>query len=696
MKKLLSTLFAVFAISVMVSCVGTNTTNQTEQETSEYSGFQSWTGDQNYVSPNNVQPENAQNQATGLDSKWWKSSSFYHIWVKSFNDSDGDGIGDLKGIEEKLDYIQNSVGCNTIWLSPIFECSFKGANMHGYDTVDYYKINNLFGTEDDLVSLINAVHTRGMQIIFDFVPNHTSTLHPLFINSYPWNNPTKKDWYVWSTNYPFIQNGMNKQYVWWYFDDAPEYSYYAAFDSSMPDLNYYNYEVREEMKNVARYWLNKGFDGLRLDGARYLMEEGSQGCDANISHEWYKELRKELDKYSSPKFMICESWVTNNRNCLNSYLGNDDEFHMALDFDQGTRCITSVYNGKKEDSYLFQQNFSSDTAYGVFLGNHDEYAVYTNGTKLSSTYNTGTNYIRFGQALKGDRKQINQSLALSIIRPNVPFIYYGNEFGMKELAAGGDMRARGPMKWEQAEEQVASAVSSLNFTKAANALRKRYPKTFAYGNLTEFKMNYNAGLGYRIKGDDGDLLIVLHLGNSNKESATFTSDISIDNATLIIGNTSSPVLSKTDSTVEVSELGPRAIRVYDLTGKYTEEPLFNDEDYNESYSPENDTSSEPVISSKMYLKGSMLSNWSGSQEMTKSIEDGNTIWKCTIYLNAETYEFKFADTDDWSGSDWGSTLSVSGGITKSSSSYGNLSYTASSAGFYTFIFNQSQLTATVE
>lgn len=691
MKKGLNFLKRISIFSSILFLISLNSCNPT---TSNNNNYQKFIGNKDYVSPYNVTSEDATNQSDNLSSKWWKESSFYHIWVKSFNDSDGDGIGDLKGIEQKLDYIQNNVGCNAIWLSPIFECAGKGGNMHGYDTTDYYSVNSSFGTEEDLINLIKAVHLRGMQIIFDFVPNHTSYEHPWFSDSL--NNGSKQEWYVWSTTTPYINNGMTDTY-WYYWNNNKDGPYsYGAFNGAMPDLNYYNYEVREEMKNVARYWLNKGFDGLRLDGARYLMEDGSQGCDTELSHEWYKELRKELDKYSSPKFMICESWVTKNRNCLNSYLGNDDEFHMALDFDQGTRCITSVYNGKKEDSYLFQKNFSSDTAYGVFLGNHDEYAVYTNGTKLSSTYNTGTNYIRFGQALKGDRKQINQSLALSIIRPNVPFIYYGNEFGMKELAAGGDMRARGPMKWEQAEEQVASAVSSLNFTKAANALRKRYPKTFAYGNLTEFKMNYNAGLGYRIKGDDGDLLIVLHLGNSNKESATFTSDISIDNATLIIGNTSSPVLSKTDSTVEVSELGPRAIRVYDLTGKYTEEPLFNDEDYNESYSPENDTSSEPVISSKMYLKGSMLSNWSGSQEMTKSIEDGNTIWKCTIYLNAETYEFKFADTDDWSGSDWGSTLSVSGGITKSSSSYGNLSYTASSAGFYTFIFNQSQLTATVE
>lgn len=685
MKKLISKILLSLALSFIISCHGGTALND--------GNYQSWTGDKDYVSPNNVSAEAAENQSTGLDSKWWKESSFYHIWVKSFNDSNGDGIGDLKGIEEKLDYIQNNVGCNAIWLSPIFECYGKGSNMHGYDTTDYYSINVKFGDEDDLISLINAVHTRGMQIIFDFVPNHTSYEHPWFTDSL--NHGTKRDWYVWSTTTPTIYNGMSNSY-WYYWNNNTSGPFsYGAFGGGMPDLNYYNYEVREEMKNVARYWLNKGFDGLRLDGARYLMEAGSQGCDTDISHKWYKELRAELDKYSSPKFMICESWVTNNRSCLNSYLGNDDEFHMALDFDQGTRCITSVYNGKKEDENLFIKNHSENTAYGVFLGNHDEYAVYTNGTKLTSTYNTNKNYIRFGQALKGDRKQINQSLALSILRPNIPFIYYGNEFGMKELATGGDMRARGPMKWEQAEEEAASDISSLNFTKAANTLRKLYPKTFAYGKLTEFTAQNNSkALIYQIKGDDGDLLIVLNLGNKKESDASFSASITVDNSKIIIGDTSTPALTKSGSNVTIPELGPRTIRVYDLTGNYTGEVLFNDDNYNEAYSPENDTSCEPVISSQMFLKGSMLNSWGGSQQMTKNTENGDTIWKCTISLYAGTYEFKFADTSDWSGSDWGKGLTLSGGIQEGNGT--NLKFTASSTKNYTFIFNQTQLSATIE
>ena len=125
-----------------------------------------------------------ENQSDSLSDAWWRESSFYHIWVKAFADSDGDGCGDFKGIENKLSYIQDTLGCDAIWLSPIFDCSSKGKaetyNMHGYDTTDYYAVNSYFGTESDLTSLIEACHDRGIKIIFDFVPNHTSKNHQWF------------------------------------------------------------------------------------------------------------------------------------------------------------------------------------------------------------------------------------------------------------------------------------------------------------------------------------------------------------------------------------------------------------------------------------------------------------------------------------------------------------------------------------
>ena len=147
----------------------------------------SYVGDETYKSPKNTSVEDAENQSYGLKDGWWNDTAFYHIWVKSFCDYDGDGCGDFKGIESKLDYIKNDLGCDGIWLSPIFECDYKSkspsGNMHGYDVKDYYAVNNYFGTEDDLLSLINACHEQGIKIIFDFVPNHTGKGNAWFTDS---------------------------------------------------------------------------------------------------------------------------------------------------------------------------------------------------------------------------------------------------------------------------------------------------------------------------------------------------------------------------------------------------------------------------------------------------------------------------------------------------------------------------------
>ena len=308
-----------------------------------------YVGDKSYQSPYHVEVSAATNQYndTNLDDlreDWYKNSSFYHIWVKSFADSDDDGCGDFKGIEQKLDYIKNDVGCDAIWLSPIFSCNYVSKNvkdnMHGYDTMNYYSLNSYFGTEEDLISLINSAHEKGMKIIFDFVPNHTSDAHPWFLSSQN-NNSDKRNWYLWNDEKLSWYNGMTSN-TW--HKKGSSY-YYGAFNGMMPDLNFRNYEVREEMKNVVRYWLNRGFDGLRVDAVRYLIEEDGNCCDTKSTHEWFQELRKDvIDTYDSPKFMVCEAWIEGNRTAPNEYFGSsaNPEFNMVFDFDVGRRCIDSV------------------------------------------------------------------------------------------------------------------------------------------------------------------------------------------------------------------------------------------------------------------------------------------------------------------------------------------------------------------
>lgn len=301
-----------------------------------------YVGNENYKSPKNVEisAEAAENQSDGLKGDWWRETSFYHIWVKSFADSDGDGCGDFKGIESKLDYIKNDLGCSGIWLSPIFECDYKSKskreNMHGYDVKDYYAVNSCFGTEEDLISLINACHEKDIKIIFDFVPNHTGKGNTWFTDSCSGKNG-KKDWYLWSDTKLSWNPGMGSSETWHKNPGGNDY-YYAAFWEGQPDLNFRNWEVREEMKNVVRYWLNKGFDGLRVDAVLYLIETNGSKYDTDETHGWFGELRSEvIDAYKgiSPKFMTCEAWITGDRPRLEKYFGTDGnpEFNMVFDFD---------------------------------------------------------------------------------------------------------------------------------------------------------------------------------------------------------------------------------------------------------------------------------------------------------------------------------------------------------------------------
>ena len=210
---------------------------------------------------------------------WWNDSVFYEIFVRSFKDSNGDGIGDLNGLIEKLDYLQD-LGVTGLWLMPIH----PSPSYHGYDVTDYYSINPDYGTLDDFKRLVTEAKQRNIRIIIDYVLNHTSTEHPWFVASQDPQSPYR-DWYVWSKTDPGQEH--------WHRAANGDY-YYGFFGEHMPDLNYTNPEVTEKMNDVARFWLQDiGIDGLRLDAAKYLVEEGTVIQNSDSTHEWYKNFRPE-------------------------------------------------------------------------------------------------------------------------------------------------------------------------------------------------------------------------------------------------------------------------------------------------------------------------------------------------------------------------------------------------------------------
>ncbi len=614
------------------------------------------TGSASYKSPHNVQVSEAVNQSSGLSDSWWKESAFYHIWVKSFCDSDGDGCGDFKGIQQKLDYIRDTVGCDAIWLSPIFECSGKSKsvseNMHGYDVTDYYKVNDYFGTEQELEDLLKACHERGIKVIFDFVPNHTSPVCSWFTDSCASRNG-KQDWYLWSDQKLFWKTNMQSS-SWSQAsgDDSNGRYYYGAFGSGMPDLNYRNMEVREEMKNVVRYWLNKGFDGVRIDAVRYLVESKEATTDSSESHKWFRELRREvIDAYQSPKFMVCEAWAEGGRTILDSYFGTAEnpEFNMVFDFDQGHAVYKAIDSGTDQIRSSLRSNPAKSKAYGTFLGNHDMYEP------------------RLGTRMGSDPKKIKLATALSLLRPTVPFIYYGNEIAEKNVAFGGDMSLRGPFDWNLAESEKAQETSVLKLNKALLSLRKTYSDCFADGKVTALKCPQGI-YAYIIEEKNQKLLCVFNLTPSAMESAVLegydgTKSIPVldfvksvfglqKKAFCLVGDTQSPAVVLSKDSVTVKNLAPFAFRVYDMNG--SKQNVFDDETYiaGEVYKPLNDKEATFIASSSMYLRGSM-NGWGGTK-MERRTEGRDVIWSVTVRLDMGDWEYKFCinDSASW-GANWG-------------------------------------------
>lgn len=359
------------------------------------------------------------------ETGWWNDAVFYEVFVRSFYDSDGDGNGDLRGLIQKLDYLNDGdpttsddLGVTGLWLMPIME----SLSYHGYDVVDYYTVERDYGTNDDFRALIAEAHERDMRVIVDLVLNHTSWEHPWF------EDAQRRDWYIWRDDDPGYV-GPWGQRVW--HPREGDY-YYALFWEGMPDLNYRNPQVTEASYAIARFWLEEmGVDGFRLDAARHLIEEGEQQASTSATHAWWAGFDALTDEIGPELLTVGEVWADTSEAAL--YVAND-ELDLVFEFNLASAIISSASGGDPGWlDYVLGQVEAGYPAhqYATFLTNHDQN--------------------RAMSQLRGDGEAARLAATLLLTLPGTPFIYYGEEIGM--TGQKPDELIRTPMQWS-ADEQA--------------------------------------------------------------------------------------------------------------------------------------------------------------------------------------------------------------------------------------------------
>jgi maltose alpha-D-glucosyltransferase/alpha-amylase len=392
---------------------------------------------------------------------WFKTAVFYEIHVRSFFDANGDGSGDLRGIQEKLDYLQ-WLGVDCIWLLPMYASPLRDG---GYDISDYFAIHPDYGTVEDFSALVDAAHERGLRVIADLVVNHTSGDHPWFQESRSSPESAKREWYVWSDiedRYPdarviFVDAETSN----WTWDSVANQYYWHRFFSHQPDLNYDNPEVQDAMLNVLRFWLDLGIDGFRLDAVPYLYEREGTNCE-NLpeTHAYLKRLRREVDARYPDRVLLAEAnqWPED----VVAYFGDGDECHMCFQFPVMPRMFMALRREEARPIVEILERTPSipdNCQWGLFLRNHDEltlemvtdeerdymYAEYARDPRMR--LNLGIRR-RLAPLLDNGRLEIELMHAILFSLPGSPVLYYGDEVGMGDNVFLGDRDGvRTPMHW---------------------------------------------------------------------------------------------------------------------------------------------------------------------------------------------------------------------------------------------------------
>ncbi|MCF5053855.1 maltose alpha-D-glucosyltransferase, partial [Pseudomonas syringae] len=511
------------------------------------------------------------------DPLWYKDAVIYQVHVKSYFDSNNDGIGDFPGLIAKLDYIAD-LGVNTIWLLPFYPSPRRD---DGYDISEYRGVHSDYGTMADARRFIAEAHQRGLRVITELVINHTSDQHPWFQRARKAKpGSAARDFYVWSdddqkydgTRVIFLDTEKSN----WTWDPVAGQYFWHRFYSHQPDLNFDNPQVMKAVLSVMRYWLDMGIDGLRLDAIPYLIErDGTNNENLPETHDVLKQIRAEIDAHYPDRMLLAEAnqWPEDTQLYFGDKKGDDgDECHMAFHFPLMPRMYMAL---AQEDRFpitdILRQTpeIPANCQWAIFLRNHDELTLEMVTDKerdyLWNYYaadrrariNLGIRR-RLAPLMERDRRRIELLNSLLLSMPGTPTLYYGDEIGMGDNIYLGDRDGvRTPMQWSidrnggfsradpaslvlppimdpqygyqsvNVETQAQDPHSLLNWTRRMLAVRKQ-SKAFGRGSLKMLSPSNRRILAYtrEFTGEDGRTEIILCVANVSRSAQAAELDLS--------------------------------------------------------------------------------------------------------------------------------------------------------------------------
>ena len=487
-----------------------------------------------------AQPQNQDSRA--MTPNWWNDRVFYEIFIRSFRDSDGDGIGDLQGVINRLDYLNdgdpettNDLGVTGIWLMPPAEAH----SYHGYDVTDYYAVESDYGTMDDMRRLIQAARERGIAVIVDMVINHSSSRHPWFIASRT-EDERYDDWYIWADEHPGYAGPWGAP-AW---HQAGDRYYYGVFWDGMPDFNFLNPAVTREMYDIAAFWLRDiGVDGFRLDAIKHLIELGEIQENTPESRQWLTQYEAHLESIKPNSFTVGE--IFNGPSFIVSRYINERAIDIGFDFKLSEEMIGAAQSGNKRDIARAHRNAMRDypfNQFATFLTNHDQ--------------------IRLSNQLLHDVGRNKVAASLLLTGPGVPFLYYGEEIGMSGTKP--DERIRTPMQWENSPSagftdgnDLWEALQDTDNLTAANVADQRddsesllshyrnlihlrnHNPALRQGDLTAVDSDVRGVYAFLRQHSQQTLLVVINLDDepvSDYGLSLDDSDLDFDHARLIFGD----------------------------------------------------------------------------------------------------------------------------------------------------------------